>query len=52
MRTIRSAGAKVGAALYADSLGPRGSPSATYLGSLWGNTRALMDGFTDGSLPR
>jgi ABC-type Zn uptake system ZnuABC Zn-binding protein ZnuA len=52
----RDAGAKVGAALYADSLGPRGSPGATYLSSLRANTRALVDGFTDGSqdcaLPR
>jgi hypothetical protein len=28
------AGAKVGPALYADSLGPKGSPGATYLGAL------------------
>lgn len=52
----RDAGARVGAPLYADSLGPRGSPGASYLGSLRENTRALVDGFTGGSqecaLPR
>ena len=44
----RDAGAKVGPALYADSLGPEGSPGATYLGSLRANTLALVDGFSGG----
>jgi ABC-type Zn uptake system ZnuABC Zn-binding protein ZnuA len=44
----RDAGARVGPALYADSLGPAGSAGATYLGSLRANTRALVAGFTGG----
>jgi zinc/manganese transport system substrate-binding protein len=52
----RDAGAKVGPALYADSLGAKGSPGATYLGSLRANALALVAGFTDGretcALPR
>ena len=44
----RDAGAMVGPALYADSLGARGSPGATYLGSLRANTTALVAGFTSG----
>ncbi len=42
----RDAGATVGPALYADSLGAKGSPGATYLGSLRANTQALVAGFT------
>lgn len=42
------AGARVGRPLWADSLGPRGSDGATYLRSIAANTRALVDGFTDG----
>lgn len=41
----REAGAKVGPALYADTLGAAGSAGATYLGSLRFNTRALVAGF-------
>jgi zinc/manganese transport system substrate-binding protein len=41
----RDAGAKVGPALYADTLGAAGSPGATYIGSLRFNTRALAAGF-------
>jgi ABC-type Zn uptake system ZnuABC Zn-binding protein ZnuA len=44
----RAAGAKVGPALYADSLGPGGSEGASYLGSLRANTRALVAGFSGG----
>jgi ABC-type Zn uptake system ZnuABC Zn-binding protein ZnuA len=44
----RDAGAKVGPALYADSLGAKGTPGATYLGSLRANTQALVAGFTGG----
>ncbi|HEX8855456.1 MAG TPA: zinc ABC transporter substrate-binding protein [Thermoleophilaceae bacterium] len=40
------AGAKLGPALYADSLGPKGSPGATYLGSLRFNATAMADGFS------
>lgn len=52
----RDAGAKVGPALYADSLGAPSSSGATYIGSLRANTQALVAGFTDGrqdcALPR
>jgi ABC-type Zn uptake system ZnuABC Zn-binding protein ZnuA len=52
----RDAGAKLGPALYADSLGPEGSPGATYIGSLRANTLALAAGFSGGGarcdLPR
>lgn len=41
----RDAGARVGPALYADALGPTGSPGGTYLGSLRANTQALAVGF-------
>ncbi len=44
----REAGARVGRALYADSLGAKGTPGATVLGSLRANTLALAAGFTDG----
>jgi ABC-type Zn uptake system ZnuABC Zn-binding protein ZnuA len=44
----REAGASVGPALYADSLGAKGSPGATYLGSLRANTQALVAGFSGG----
>jgi ABC-type Zn uptake system ZnuABC Zn-binding protein ZnuA len=44
----RDAHAKVGPALYADSLGAAGAGGATYVGSLKANTRALVDGFSAG----
>jgi zinc/manganese transport system substrate-binding protein len=44
----REAGATVGAALWADSLGPAGSDGDTYLKSIAANTRALVDGLTGG----
>ncbi|HTN23256.1 MAG TPA: metal ABC transporter substrate-binding protein [Solirubrobacteraceae bacterium] len=44
----RDAGATVGPPLYADSLGPAGSPGATYIGSLRSNTLALARGFGAG----
>jgi ABC-type Zn uptake system ZnuABC Zn-binding protein ZnuA len=44
----REAGARVGKALWADSLGPSGSGGETYARSIAANTRALLDGFTDG----
>jgi ABC-type Zn uptake system ZnuABC Zn-binding protein ZnuA len=50
------AGARIGPALYADSLGRAGSPGATYLGALRFNAAAIIAGFTRGasrcSLPR
>ncbi|MEY2515800.1 MAG: hypothetical protein QOJ89_3158, partial [bacterium] len=45
----REAGATVGPALYADSLGARGTPGATYIGALRSNTLALVRGFSTGS---
>jgi ABC-type Zn uptake system ZnuABC Zn-binding protein ZnuA len=39
------AGATVGPALYADTLGPDGSAGETYIGSLRFNTQALATGF-------
>ena len=42
----RDAGARVGPALYADTLGPDGSAGETYLGALRFNARALAAGFT------
>jgi ABC-type Zn uptake system ZnuABC Zn-binding protein ZnuA len=46
----RQTGARVGPALWADSLGPSGTPGATYIGSIEANTRALVDGFTSGAV--
>jgi ABC-type Zn uptake system ZnuABC Zn-binding protein ZnuA len=42
------AGARLGEELWADGLGPEGSGGATYLAAMESNTRALVDGFTDG----
>ncbi|MDQ3676310.1 MAG: metal ABC transporter substrate-binding protein, partial [Actinomycetota bacterium] len=44
----RDSGAKVGPNLFADTLGPAGSPGETYVGSLRANTRAIVAGFTGG----
>jgi ABC-type Zn uptake system ZnuABC Zn-binding protein ZnuA len=44
----REAGAKVGAKLYADTLGPEGSGAATYLDALRHNASALVDGMSGG----
>ena len=38
----REAGAKVSPPLWADSLGPEGSPGATYIGSMRANTRTIV----------
>jgi ABC-type Zn uptake system ZnuABC Zn-binding protein ZnuA len=46
----RQTGARIGPALWADSLGPAGSSGATYIGSIASNTRALADGFTSGAV--
>lgn len=39
------AGARVGPPLYADTLGPEGSPGATYLGALRHDAAAIAEGF-------
>jgi ABC-type Zn uptake system ZnuABC Zn-binding protein ZnuA len=44
----REAGVRVGAGLWADTLGPPGSPGGTYLGSLVVNTDRLVDGMSGG----
>jgi ABC-type Zn uptake system ZnuABC Zn-binding protein ZnuA len=46
----RDTGAKVGRALWADTLGPAGSDGATYVQSIVSNTRALVDGLTGGAV--
>jgi zinc/manganese transport system substrate-binding protein len=46
----RETGAKVGKALWADTLGPEDSDGATYLESIASNTRAMVDGFTGGAV--
>jgi zinc/manganese transport system substrate-binding protein len=43
-------GAKVGKALWADTLGPAGSDGATYIDSITANTTAMVDGFTGGAV--
>jgi ABC-type Zn uptake system ZnuABC Zn-binding protein ZnuA len=44
----RDAGAKVAGALWADSLGPKGSSGATYAGSLAANTRTIVSALSRG----
>jgi zinc/manganese transport system substrate-binding protein/manganese/iron transport system substrate-binding protein len=46
----RETGARVGRALWADSLGPAGSDGATYLRSMASNTRSLVGGVTGGTV--
>lgn len=45
----RDTGITVGRPLYADSLGPAGSPGATLLGSLKANADAMLDGMSGGA---
>lgn len=45
----RETGAEVGRALWADTLGPGGSPAATYVGSIEQNTEAIVEGLTGGA---
>jgi ABC-type Zn uptake system ZnuABC Zn-binding protein ZnuA len=45
----RDAGARVGGALWADSLGPPGSTGATYTGSLAANTRTIVSALSRGN---
>jgi ABC-type Zn uptake system ZnuABC Zn-binding protein ZnuA len=44
----RDAGASVGGALWADSLGPKGSTGATYTGSLAANTKTIVSALSRG----
>ncbi len=44
----RQTGAAVGTALWADTLGPKGSSGASYIGSLEANTAALVEGLSGG----
>jgi ABC-type Zn uptake system ZnuABC Zn-binding protein ZnuA len=44
----RDAGAKVGGALWADALGPKGSSGATYIGALAANTRTIVSALSRG----
>jgi ABC-type Zn uptake system ZnuABC Zn-binding protein ZnuA len=46
----REAGATIGKALWADSLGPAGSDGASYIASMESNTRALVAGFSGGAV--
>jgi ABC-type Zn uptake system ZnuABC Zn-binding protein ZnuA len=46
----REAGADVGKALWADSLGPEGSTGDTYLKAMAFNTEAMVDGMTAGKV--
>ncbi len=46
----KEAGVKVGAQLWADTLGPRGSGAETYLGSLSANTAAMAEGMSGGKV--
>jgi ABC-type Zn uptake system ZnuABC Zn-binding protein ZnuA len=49
-RTLaRQTGAKADYVLYGDSLGPEGSPGATYLGMEAANADAMVKGFTGGA---
>jgi len=44
------AGATIGKALWADTLGPKGSDGETYLQSIASNTRAIADGLSGGTV--
>jgi zinc/manganese transport system substrate-binding protein len=46
----RESGARTGAALWADTLGPEGSSGATYVGSIAANTAAIVDGLSGGAV--
>jgi ABC-type Zn uptake system ZnuABC Zn-binding protein ZnuA len=46
----RESGARIGRALWADTLGPPGSDGATYIDSIASNTAALVEGFTGGTV--
>jgi ABC-type Zn uptake system ZnuABC Zn-binding protein ZnuA len=44
------AGATIGKALWADTLGPKGSDGATYVASIASNTRAIVHGLSGGAV--
>jgi zinc/manganese transport system substrate-binding protein/manganese/iron transport system substrate-binding protein len=44
----RDAGAKVGGALWADALGPKGSTGDTYVKALASNTRTIVSALSSG----
>ena len=44
----RESGARVGGALWADTLGPEGSEGATYIGSIRDNTETIVRGLSGG----
>jgi ABC-type Zn uptake system ZnuABC Zn-binding protein ZnuA len=44
----RATGARSDLTLYGDTLGPKGSPGATYIASERANADAMVDGFTGG----
>jgi ABC-type Zn uptake system ZnuABC Zn-binding protein ZnuA len=46
----RDAGAKVGGALWADALGPKGSSGATYVGALTANTETIVSALSSGKV--
>jgi ABC-type Zn uptake system ZnuABC Zn-binding protein ZnuA len=46
----RESGARIGKALWADTLGPKGSDGATYVDSIASNTAALVEGFSGGEI--
>jgi ABC-type Zn uptake system ZnuABC Zn-binding protein ZnuA len=46
----RESGARIGRALWADTLGPEDSDGATYIDSIASNTAALVDGFSGGEV--
>jgi ABC-type Zn uptake system ZnuABC Zn-binding protein ZnuA len=46
----RESGARVGDALWADTLGPEGSGGGTYIESIASNTAALVEGFSGGAV--
>ncbi len=46
----RETGAKVGGALWADTLGPEGSSGATYVDSIASNTEKIVSGLTGGAV--
>jgi ABC-type Zn uptake system ZnuABC Zn-binding protein ZnuA len=46
----RESGAKVGGALWADTLGPKDSKGATYISSIQDNTQTIVSGLSSGSV--
>ena len=45
----RESGARVGGALWADTLGPKGSKGATYIGSIEDNTDTIVRALSGGT---